>query len=102
VQADPARLTGGTGAFAVASAREVRRHGLLAQTARVGRDIQAEAANPVRSPHQLIEAAAGRLRALEPASTPAPRPSREASVLAMPGRAALRASALAAGREAAQ
>ena len=45
IDADPADLAAGTGPLAVASAREVHRHGLLAQIASAGRDIQASADN---------------------------------------------------------
>jgi replicative DNA helicase len=65
VATDPSRLAGGTGPFAVASAREVHRHGLLTQAARTGRDIQADAANLACPPDELMQAAGGRLRALE-------------------------------------
>jgi DnaB-like helicase N terminal domain len=102
VLADPARLAGGTGPFAVASAREVRRNGLLAQAAHAGRGIQADAADPGCPPRQLIEAAAGRLRALESAPVPEPRPGRKAQALAMPAQAAVLARTPEPGREAAQ
>jgi replicative DNA helicase len=65
VAADPGRLAGGTGPFAVASAREVHRHGLLTQAAQTGRDIQADAADLACPPGELMQTAGGRLRALE-------------------------------------
>ena len=54
---DAADLAGGTGPFAVASAREVRRHGVLAQVARLAREIEATAADPASSPAVLWHAA---------------------------------------------
>jgi DnaB-like helicase N terminal domain len=54
---DAADLAGGTGPFAVASAREVRRHGVLAQVARLAREIEATAADPASSPAALWHAA---------------------------------------------
>jgi DnaB-like helicase N terminal domain len=57
VTMDAADLTGGTGPFAVASAREVQRHGVLAQVARLAREIEATAADPASSPAALWHAA---------------------------------------------
>jgi replicative DNA helicase len=65
VRADPASLAGGTGAFAIASAGEVRRHGLLAQAMKAGRDIRADATDPTCRPAQLLQAAGEGLHALE-------------------------------------
>jgi len=62
VRADPARLSGGTGAFATSSAREVYRHGVLAGVARAGRDIQADARHPFCDPSTLMQLAGERLR----------------------------------------
>jgi replicative DNA helicase len=77
VRADPASLAGGTGAFAIASAREVRRHGLLAQAVHAGRAIQADTADPTCRPTQLLQTADERLHALEAQAQrePAPRPA---------------------------
>ena len=77
VRADPASLAGGTGAFAIASAHEVRRHGLLAQAVNAGRAIQADATDPTCRPTQLLQAAGERLHALEAQAQrePAPRPA---------------------------
>ena len=90
VATDPARLAGGTGPFAVASAREVHRHGVLAQAAQAGRNIQADAADPRCSPGELMRSAGDRLHALEAQPQPGPRPVRDAGVpaprLARPGR----------------
>jgi hypothetical protein len=79
-----ADLAGGTGPFAAASVREVRRHGLLAQIAQAGRDIQAAAADPSLSPRLLTRRAADRLRSLEPDASAQPRrqPGQRAGVLA--------------------
>jgi hypothetical protein len=102
VRADPARLAGGTGPFAVASAREVHRHGLLAQAAHIGRAIQLDAADPACSTSQLLEAAVSRLCVLDAAPAPEPGPAREAPISPMPGQSAMTAPARGPGREAAQ
>ena len=90
VAADPARLAGGTGPFAVASAREVHRHSVLAQAAQAGRDIQADAVDPRCSPGELMRSAGDRLHALEAQPQPGHQPARDAGVpaprLARPGR----------------
>src|SRR6266851_1822253 len=80
VAADPSRLVGGTGPFAVASAREVHRHGMLAQAARAGKDIQADAADLACSPREPLQSADDRLRALEAQPQPGPRPTLDAEV----------------------
>lgn len=102
VQADPARLAGGTGPFAVASAREVHRRGLLAQAARAGLGIQSDAAGLANSPSQLIGGAGDRLRALETAPAPEPPHDRGARVLPMQRQNAALAPTEEPGREAAQ
>jgi hypothetical protein len=88
LRTDPARLAGGTGPFAVASAREVRRLGMLAQVADAGIAIQRDAADPQLAPSCLIAAAARRLESVRdgpvrgagPAGAMAtPRPGREAA-----------------------
>jgi DnaB-like helicase N terminal domain len=88
LRTDPARLAGGTGPFAVVSAREVRRLGMLAQITSAGIAIQRDAADPRLTPSRLILAAARRLESVRdgttrepgPAGTvAAPRPSREAA-----------------------
>jgi replicative DNA helicase len=65
VRADPASLAGGTAAFAIASGREVRRHGLLAQAVNAGRYLQAGAADPARGLTEFLQTASERLHALE-------------------------------------
>jgi replicative DNA helicase len=77
VRADPASLAGGTGAFAIASADEVRRHGLLAQAMKAGLDIRADATDPTCRPAQLLQTAGERLHALETQAQreAAPRPA---------------------------
>lgn len=72
--ADPRSLAGGFGPLAVASARNVHRHGMLAQAAQAGRAIQADAADPACTPGQLLKSAADRLRTLraQPQSCRAP------------------------------
>jgi replicative DNA helicase len=88
LRTDPARLAGGTGPFAVASAREVRRLGMLAQITEAGIAIQRDAADPQLSPSGMIAAAARRLESVRDGSTrgpgpagavAAPRPGREAA-----------------------
>src|SRR6202167_4306083 len=54
LRTEPARLAGGNGPFAVASAREVRRLGMLAQIADAGIAIQRDAADPRLAPARLI------------------------------------------------
>jgi replicative DNA helicase len=89
LRTDPARLAGGTGPFAVASAREVRRLGMLAQITDAGIAIQRDAADPQLTPSRLILATARRLESVRdgtmrkpgPAGAmAAPRPSREAAL----------------------
>jgi hypothetical protein len=65
LRVEPERLEGGMAPFAVASAREVHRHGLLAQAAQTGRAIQADTADLGCRPRQMMELAGQRLRALE-------------------------------------
>jgi hypothetical protein len=65
IEADPADLAGGTGALAVASAREVHRRGLLAQVASAGQDIQASAGNPRLAPGLFLRSASDRLGQLD-------------------------------------
>ena len=72
IRAEPERLTGGTGAFAVISAREVHRRGVLASIARVGRDLQAAASGPRSSPGLLMRQANDQLAAIETAPRPDP------------------------------
>jgi DnaB-like helicase N terminal domain len=93
LRTDPARLAGGTGPFAVASAREVRRLGMLAQVADAGIAIQRDAADPQLAPSRLILAAARRLESVRDGATrepgpagalPAPRAGRAAAAQAEP------------------
>jgi hypothetical protein len=65
IEADPADLAGGTGALAVASAREVHRRGLLAQVASTGRDIRASADNHRLAPGLFLRSASDRLGQLD-------------------------------------
>jgi DnaB-like helicase N terminal domain len=73
IETDAADLAGGTGLLAVASAREVRRRGLLAQLAAAGRDIQASAGNHRLAPGPLLRSASGRLDRLDGGRSPDPR-----------------------------
>jgi hypothetical protein len=86
VRADPASLAGGTGAFAIASAREVRRHGLLAQAVNAGRSIQAGAADPTCGLTEFLQTAGERLHALEAQAQPEPASSPAATVVLVHGR----------------
>jgi DnaB-like helicase N terminal domain len=72
IRAEPDSLTGGTGAFAVISCREVHRRGVLASIAQAGRDLQARASSPASSPGLLMRQASARLRP----SRPRPGPTR--------------------------
>jgi hypothetical protein len=101
VRADPASLAEGIGAFAIASAREVRRHGLLAQAVHAGRAIQADAADPTRRPAQLLQAAGERLHALEAQARREPAPGPAATVVLVRGNAARSVRARQPDREAA-
>ena len=75
LRTDPARLTGGTGPFAVASAREVRRLGMLAQITDAGIAIQRDAADPQLAPSRLILFAARRLEAVRDGTMREPGPA---------------------------
>jgi replicative DNA helicase len=88
LDAEPADLTGGTGPFAVASARDVHRYSMLAQAEQAGRDIQADAANPTCSPQQLFDGTRARLRALGTEVQRSAQLGREPRVITMPGREA--------------
>jgi hypothetical protein len=70
IRAEPDSLTGGTGAFAVISAREVHRRGVLASIAQAGRDLQGRASSPASSPGLLMRQASDRLAAIETAPRP--------------------------------
>jgi replicative DNA helicase len=74
LRTDPARLAGGTGPFAVASAREVRRLGMLAQISDAGIAIQRDAADPQLAPPRLILSAARRLESARNESMREPGP----------------------------
>ena len=66
----PANLDGGTAAFAVDSAREVRRLGLLARTAEAAQQITNATADPGKSLAALLRDAAQQLRSLDPELDP--------------------------------
>jgi replicative DNA helicase len=87
LRTEPARLAGGTGPFAVASAREVRRLGMLAQLTDAGIAIQRDAADPQLAPSRLILAAARRLESMRDAAMREPGPAGSLAA-ARPGRAA--------------
>jgi hypothetical protein len=70
IETDAADLAGGTGLLAVASAREVHRHGMLAQVAGAGQDIRASADNPRLAPGLLLRSASGRLDRLDCGRSP--------------------------------
>jgi DnaB-like helicase N terminal domain len=102
IQVDAADLKGGTGAFAWSSAQKVRRHGLLAQIAQAGRDIQANAGDPSLPPQLLMRAIGDRLRHLERDSRAQPQrqPNAAPHVITMTRRADCRRWSRQAGREA--
>jgi len=75
LRAEPRSLEGGIGPFAVASAREVHRLGVLAQTAHAGRAIKADAADLACRPDKLLQSAGERLRALQADVQPGRRPA---------------------------
>jgi replicative DNA helicase len=97
-----ADLSGGTGAFAVASARDVHRHGVLAEARQAGHGIQADAANPAHSADQLIRSAGERLKPLEAEARPESQPTRAAAIVVMQRRAAIAPGPETPGQEAAQ
>jgi hypothetical protein len=78
---EPDWLAGGTAAFAVPSAREVHRYGLLAGAAQVGQDIQAGTADQRFPLPRLFQSASERLSVLE-GRQPAGRAAQSAE---MPG-----------------
>jgi replicative DNA helicase len=86
LDADPAGLAHGSGPFAIAGAREVHRHSMLAQAGQAGRDIQADAANPACSPQQLLASTRARLRALDKEAQRQAQPGREARVITVADR----------------
>jgi replicative DNA helicase len=65
IEADAADLADGTGPFATASAREVHRHGLLAEVSQVAHEFQATATDWASPPGTLLSEAAGQLDRLE-------------------------------------
>src|SRR5258708_21161791 len=64
IPADAADLADGNGPFAVASAREVHRQGVLAQVDRAGREIQAGTVGLPSRPAALLQLAADHLHRL--------------------------------------
>jgi replicative DNA helicase len=70
IPADAAALADGNAPFAVASAREVHRHGVLAQVDRAAREIQAGATGPASRPATLLQLAADQLERLERQTSP--------------------------------
>jgi replicative DNA helicase len=66
IQVDAADLADGVGPFAVASAKEVHRRGLLAQIDQAGQDIQAEAGEPAASTGGFLRRTQDRLARLRP------------------------------------
>jgi DnaB-like helicase N terminal domain len=65
IEADAANLANGTGPFATASAREVHRHGRLAEVSQVAHKIQATATDWASPPGTLLSEAACQLGRLE-------------------------------------
>jgi hypothetical protein len=80
LRVEPDCLAGGNAAFAIPSAREVHRHGLLAEAAQTGQDIQTGTADERYPLHRLFQTTSERLPALEgkhqavPASRQAEKP----------------------------
>ena len=64
ISVEPGSLDRGMGPFAVASAREVHRQGVLAQAAHAGRAIEADAADLACRPERTMQSAGQRLRTL--------------------------------------
>jgi hypothetical protein len=85
IQADPADLSGGTAGFAVASAREVRRYGLLAQVTCAGTSLQADASDVTCHPDRLLQETDQRLRVIESQAQPEPAIERSAAVVLVGG-----------------
>jgi hypothetical protein len=85
IQADPADLSGGTAGFAVASAREVRRHGLLAQVTCAGASLQADASDVTCHPGRLLQETDRRLCVIESQAQPEPAIERSAAVVLVRG-----------------
>jgi replicative DNA helicase len=67
---EPEHLDNGIGPLAVATARDVYRHGMLAQATRVGRRIQADSLDASRDPGQLLQLAGDRMRNLQAQPSP--------------------------------
>ena len=85
MQADPAELSGGVAAFAVASAREVRRHGLLAQVTYAGISLQADADDITCRPGRLFQETDRRLRVVASLAQPEHAPERSTTVVLVRG-----------------
>jgi hypothetical protein len=85
MRADPADLSGGTAAFAIANARELRRHGLLAQVTCAGTSLQADAADITCRPGRLLQMADRRLRVIEGQAQPERAAERSATVVLVRG-----------------
>src|SRR5262249_60282087 len=75
INMDATDLADGVGPFAIASAREVHRRGLLAQIDQAGRDIQADASEPAVGTGGFLGEAHGHLARLQP--EPESQPSRQ-------------------------
>ena len=85
IQADRADLSAGTAGFAVASAREVRRHGLLAQVSCAGTSLQADASDVTCHPGRLLQETDRRLRVIESQAQPEPAIERSAAIVLVRG-----------------
>ncbi len=94
IPADAADLADGNGPFAVASAREVHRQGVLAQVDRAGREIQAGTVGLASRPAALLQLAADQLHRLESrTSLDHAHPARGSARLHDPSSCALQAAA---------
>ena len=85
IQVDPAELSGGVAAFAVTSAREVRRHGLLAQVTYAGISLQADADDITCRPGRLFQETDRRLRVVASLAQPERAPERSTTVVLVRG-----------------
>lgn len=80
LRAEPRSLEGGMGPFAVASARDVHRHGVLAQAKYAGRVIQDDAADLACRPDEMLQSARERLQTLEAELKPDKQPTPDSAL----------------------
>jgi hypothetical protein len=85
MHADPDDLSGGVAAIAVTSAREVRRHGLLAQVSYAGISLQADADDITCRTGRLLQETDRRLRVVASLTQPERPPDRSTTVVLVRG-----------------